>query len=188
LGREEVELFLLHEPERKELVHDDLLRFLEDARAAGRIGNYGIGGEYSRVAELYATRRAYTPVLQFEHSVFGPALNVPEAFRVHYRTFSRPAAALGVRFATDKKLCWWWSEMVGADLQEPSTLARLLLRASLDQYPGALTLFSTTSEEHIYENASVACDERLRDPAHRLRKLILEDDLGVGRELYTDEQ
>jgi choline dehydrogenase-like flavoprotein/diketogulonate reductase-like aldo/keto reductase len=188
LGREEVELFLLHEPERKELVHDDLLRFLEDARAAGKIGNFGIGGEHSRVAELYATRRAYTPVLQFEHSVFRPKLNVSEAFRVHYRTFARPATALGARFAGDKQLCWWWSEMVGADLQEPSVLARLLLRASLDQYPGALTLFSTASEEHIYENVLVARDERLRDPAHRLYKLILEDDLGVGNELYAGDK
>jgi choline dehydrogenase-like flavoprotein/aryl-alcohol dehydrogenase-like predicted oxidoreductase len=184
LGREEVELFLLHEPERTELVDDELLSFLENARAAGKIGNFGIGGEYSRVKELYATRRAYTPVLQFEHSIVGPALDVPEAFRVHYRTFARPAAAFGARFAADKRLCWWWSEMVGADLQEPSVLARLLLRAALDEHPNALTLFSTSSEEHIYENVSAARDEKLRDPAHRLRKLIFEDDLGVGMELY----
>jgi choline dehydrogenase-like flavoprotein len=184
LGREAVELFLLHEPERTDLIHDDLLRFLDDARTAGRIGNFGIGGEYNRVAELYATRRAYTPVLQFEHSIAGPNISVPEAFRVHYRTFARPAAALTARFLADRKLCWWWSEMVGADLQEPSTLARLLLRASLDQHPAALTLFSTSSEDHIYDCATVARDERLRDPAKRLRKLIQEDDLGIGAELY----
>jgi aryl-alcohol dehydrogenase-like predicted oxidoreductase len=184
LGREQIELFLLHEPERTELVHDDLLAFLEEARDAGKIGNFGIGGEYSRVAELYATRRAYTPVMQFEHSIFGPSIAVPESLRVHYRTFARAASALTARFTTDPRLGWWWSEMVGADLREPRVLAQLLLRASLDEYPEALTLFSTSSEQHIYENAAVAQDSALAEPARRLRKLVREDDLGVGAELY----
>lgn len=184
LGREQVELFLLHEPERTDLVHDDLLAFLEEARAAGKIGNFGIGGEYSRVTELYATRRAYTPLMQFEHSIFGPALTVPESVRVHYRTFARAASALTARFAADRRLGWWWSEMVGADLQEPQVLAQLLLRASLDESPDALNLFSTSVEQHIYENAAVAQDSALIEPARRLRKLVREDDLGVGAELY----
>jgi aryl-alcohol dehydrogenase-like predicted oxidoreductase/choline dehydrogenase-like flavoprotein len=184
LGREQVELFLLHEPERTDLVHDDLLAFLQEARAAGKIGNFGIGGEFSRVAELYATRRAYTPVMQFEHSIFGPVVAVPESIRVHYRTFARAASALSARFAAHRGLGWWWSEMVGADLQEPRVLAQLLLRASLDEHPEALTLFSTSSEQRIYENATVAQDSALIEPARRLRKLVQESDLGVGAELY----
>jgi aryl-alcohol dehydrogenase-like predicted oxidoreductase/choline dehydrogenase-like flavoprotein len=185
LGREQVALFLLHEPERTDLVHDDLLEFLQEARAAGKIGNFGIGGEYSRVAELYASRRAYTPVMQFEHSIFGPAISVPEAIRVHYRTFARAESALTARFAADRGLGWWWSEMVGADLQEPRVLAQLLLRAALDEYPESLSLFSTSSEQHIYKNATVAQDSSLIEPARRLRKLINEGDLGVGAELYS---
>jgi aryl-alcohol dehydrogenase-like predicted oxidoreductase/choline dehydrogenase-like flavoprotein len=185
LGREQVELFLLHEPERTDLVHDDLLAFLHEARAVGKIGNFGIGGEGSRVAELYATRRAYTPVMQFEHSIFGPAIAVPESIRVHYRTFARAASALSERFAADRGLGWWWSEMAGADLREPQVLAQLLLRASLDEHPEALTLFSTSSEEHIYQNATVAQDSSLIEPARRLRKLVSEGDLGVGAELYS---
>jgi aryl-alcohol dehydrogenase-like predicted oxidoreductase len=184
LGREEVEIFLLHEPDRMDLVNDDLLQFLEEARSAGKIGNYGIGGEYSLVTELYATRRHYTRVLQFEHSIFGPHLQVPEAFRIHYRTFAKPAAAFAERMEGDKGLCWWWSEMVGMDLREPSTQANLLLRAALDESPGAMTLFSASSEEHIYECAGSATNQALSEPAGRLRKLIIEDDLGIGNQLY----
>lgn len=184
LGREHVDIFLLHEPERTELVHDDLLRFLEDARTAGRIGTFGIGGEYTRVAELYATRRAYTPVLQFEHSIFGPHLDLPEARRIHYRTFQRPAAALLAAFRQDPGRAWWWSEMVGADLQEPAVLSRLLLRAALDEHPEALTLFSTTTEAHIYTNVAASTDKQTGETAARLARLIREDDLGIAAALY----
>jgi aryl-alcohol dehydrogenase-like predicted oxidoreductase len=188
LGREEVELFLLHEPERTELIHDDLLEFLLRQRELGRIGNFGIGGEYSRVPELYATRRAYTPVLQFEQSICGPAIHVPEAFRVHYRTFAKPAIALRNRFLADRKLAWWWSEMVGADLLEPQVLSSLLFRAELDTYPEALTLFSASAESHIYANVETSREQNLRDPAQRLKKLIHEDDLGIRAELYHQRE
>ncbi|WP_263380245.1 aldo/keto reductase [Granulicella paludicola] len=184
LGRERIELFLLHEPERLELVHDDLLRFLDDARTAGKIGGFGIGGEAARVAELHGTRRAYAPVLQFEHSIFSPELSLPDARRIHYRTFVRPAATLLQRLKTEPQLAWWWSEMVGADLQEPSVVSRLLLRASLDQHPGTMTLFSTTHEHHIYENVTVAEDSNLAEAAGRLAKLIRENDLGIGAALH----
>jgi aryl-alcohol dehydrogenase-like predicted oxidoreductase len=184
LGRDRIEIFLLHEPDRMDLVHDDLLHFLQDVRAAGKIGNFGIGGGVSRVAELYATRRAYTPVLQFEHSAFGPKLDLPQSKRIHYRTFSPPATALAAVFARDPGIAWWWSEMVGADLREPSVLSRLLLKAALDDEHGALTLFSTGSEEHIYENVTVAQDTHLTDQALRLRRLILEGDMDLGETLY----
>ncbi|QMV17481.1 hypothetical protein GOB94_01210 [Granulicella sp. 5B5] len=184
LGREHIDIFLLHEPERTELVHDDLLSFLEDARTAGKIGSFGIGGDYARVAELYATRRAYTPVLQFEHSIFGPRLDLPEACRIHYRTFQRPTSALTAAFQQEPGLGWWWSEKIGADLQEPAVLSRLLLRASLDQYPNALTLFSTSTERHIYDNVTAATDDRLGEIATRLTRLVHENDLGVTDSLY----
>jgi D-threo-aldose 1-dehydrogenase len=174
LGRERVEILLLHEAEPSELIHDDLLRFLEDTRAEGKIGNFGIGGEYARVAELYTTRRAYAPVLQFEHSVFSADLSLPEAYRIHYRTFAEPAATLRQVFAKDEGLCERWSEQVGADLIEPRTVARLLLRASLDDYPASLTLFSTTNEERLYDNVAAAEDDKLVEPAARLVKLVRE--------------
>ncbi len=184
LGREYVEIFLLHEPESTELVHDDLLRFLEDARAAGKIGNFGIGGDYSRVVELYTTCRAYTPILQFEQSIFGPHLDLPASHRIHYRTFQRPTAAITTAFQQNPNLGWWWSEMVGADLQEPTVLARLLLRGALDEYPEALTLFSTSTEQHIYDNVAAASDTQLGEQSKRLARLIRENDLDLYATLY----
>jgi aryl-alcohol dehydrogenase-like predicted oxidoreductase/choline dehydrogenase-like flavoprotein len=172
LRRDHVDLFLLHEPDVQDLQHDHLLTFLEAQRTAGKIANFGIGGEFYRMEPLHARRSAYTPVLQFEHSIFGPHLSLGDAYRIHYRTFAKPAAALAHLLGKDLELTRQWSAAVDADLAEPLILSRLLLKASLDQYPQSLTLFSSASEEHIFDNVAVATDPRLTTPAQRLIELV----------------
>ena len=184
LGREHIDIFLLHEAVPDDLRDQCLLRFLEDAQVAGKIGAFGVGGEYDQVPELFAKRRAFASVLQFEHSIFGEHLELPDILRVQYRTFGPAARLLLDAFQRDRALAWWWSEMTGMDLQEPRNLSRLLLRAALDEYPRALTLFSSSREQHIYDNAAVAQDSRLSDPALRLRRLVHEADPGVRAQLY----
>lgn len=188
LGRDHVEFFLLHEAHAEELVHDDLLEFLNRERAGGRIGEFGIGGEYAEVPSLYEKRRGYTRVLQMEWSVFGPALAVPDAYRVHYRTFARPAEALGRWLGQVPARLRYWSETVDASLDEPLVLSRLLLKASLDAWPNSLTLFSTRREEHIRDNVQVAADDKLIGPARRLALLIEQEDSGLGSELYRADR
>lgn len=184
LGRDHVELFLLHEAHVEELVHDGLLEFLERERVAGKIGDYGIGGEYAEVPALYERCRGYSRVLQMEWSVFGLEFAVPEACRIHYRTFARPADALGKLFEREPERQRRWSEIVDAELEEPLVLSRLLLKASLDAWPNSLTLFSTRREEHIFDNAAVAANASLSAPAERLARLIREEETGIGAALY----
>lgn len=183
LGREHVDLYLLHEPEPGDLIHDDLLAFLHKEVERGRIGAFGAGGEYYRMNELLATHPAYVPVMQFEHSIAGPHLVLPGVQRIHYRTFAPLAETLLIRIDADPAMAARWSKEVGADLGEPSTLSRLLLRAELDDWPESLMLFSTRSEEHIFHNMEAAADERLAGPAVRLKCLIAADgiDLYQGR-------
>jgi len=184
LGRDRIELLLLHEPTLDDLVHDDLLDFLESQKSAGTIGNFGIGGEFYRMESLRSQYPAYTPVLQFEHSIFGPEINLGGSYFIHYRIFAKPCQILAQRFNSDQKLARSWSETVGRDLQDPQQLAKLVLRASLDKYPSTLTLFSTGSEEHIFDNVVAATDASLAAPAQRLWEQVRADDLGIGRELY----
>jgi aryl-alcohol dehydrogenase-like predicted oxidoreductase/choline dehydrogenase-like flavoprotein len=168
LRRERVELFLLHEATVEDLVHDDLLEFLVRQREAGVIGEFGVGGEASRVAALYRERRQYVPVLQFENSVLGPAVDVAGSWRVHYRVFAPAVAALGERFAREPDLARRGTQEVGADLQEPEVLAKLLLRASLDANAGTLTLFSSRTEQRVYGCVAAATEAWLAEPAQRL--------------------
>jgi hypothetical protein len=189
-GRDHIELFLLHEPAVEDLAHDDLLAFLESARQAGKIDNFGIGGEFYRVEQLFRERPLYTKVLQFEYSIFGPFLNLPSTptggpSRIHYRTFTRASQALSRRFARDPQATMRWSSFVGLDLSEPAILSRLLLKAALDEHPSDLALFSTRSENHIFDNIAVASDHELTAPSKRLFELARTEDLGITAELYS---
>jgi choline dehydrogenase-like flavoprotein/diketogulonate reductase-like aldo/keto reductase len=184
LGRNQVELFLLHEPDVNDLVDDDLFAFLDEQRTAGRIGDFGIGGEYYRMQDLYREKHRYARVMQFEFSILGPMLDLPETYRIHYRTFAKPAEALAKLFDRQPDLARRWSEIVNAELQEPQVLARLLLKASLDEHPKSLTLFSTRQEAHIFDNVEVATNMSLVEPARRLVALLREDDFSLGRDLY----
>jgi diketogulonate reductase-like aldo/keto reductase len=186
LGRDRIELLLLHEATVDDLRHDDLLTFLESQKAAGTIGNFGIGGEFYRMEALHRLYPAYTPVLQFEHSIFGPKMDLGGSYPIHYRTFAKPADLLAQRLSADLGMTRRWSDIVGMDLQDPQQLSRLLLRASLDKYPDSLTLFSTGSEEHIFDNVAAATDASLAGPAERLWDQVQADDLGIGQELYRE--
>jgi choline dehydrogenase-like flavoprotein/diketogulonate reductase-like aldo/keto reductase len=188
LGRDRIELLLLHEPTPDDLKHEDLLDFLESKKAAGTIGNFGIGGEFHRMEALHHKYPAYTPVLQFEHSVFGPKMDLRDSYLIHYRTFAKPTDRLSQRFSADPGLGRRWSDTVGMDLQDPHQLSRVLLRASLDRYPDSLTLFSTGSEEHIFDNVASAMDATLAGPAQRLWEQVQADDLGIGAELYGEAE
>jgi aryl-alcohol dehydrogenase-like predicted oxidoreductase/choline dehydrogenase-like flavoprotein len=186
LRRERVELFLLHEAEAADLVHDDLLEWLQRKQVAGVIGAFGVGGEYAKIPPLYAERRAYVPVLQYEHSILGPSLNVPGSYCAYYRVFAPAARALYALLQRKPEVRHSWSDKVGADLAEPEVLSQLLLRAALDDAPGALTLFSTGSEEHIFHNVEIASNAALAAPAAQLAALLHEDDHGLGRKLYGE--
>jgi hypothetical protein len=102
---------------------------------------------------------------------------VPDAYRIHYRAFAKAALTLGTRFETDPALARNWSEITGHDLQEPAILSNLLLKAALNAYPNSIVLFSTGNEAHIFNNVSVAEDNKLTCPAARLTALLREDAL-----------
>jgi choline dehydrogenase-like flavoprotein/diketogulonate reductase-like aldo/keto reductase len=187
LRRDHIELFLLHEPTVADLTHDDLLAFLESQQAAGKIGSFGIGGEFHRMESLHAQRPAYARVLQFEQSILGPHLNLgnlPGTHRIHYRTFAKPATALTAHLSAHPETAARWSATVGADLTEPLILARLLLKASLDLHPHSLTLFSTRREEHIFDNVAVAEDPTLTEPARLLTDLARQEAPELTQNLY----
>jgi aryl-alcohol dehydrogenase-like predicted oxidoreductase len=184
LGREHIDLFLLHEPTVDDLCHDDLLEFLHKQQAQGVIGGFGIGGEHHRLPELLRHRPEYARILQVEHSIFGPNVELPAKQRIHHRGFARAAALLAARLALQPSLSGRWSEEVQLDMDEPKVLRGLLLKALLEKYPETLLLFSSSTEEHIFANVDVAINETWSAPARRLMALLRGDDLGMGEALY----
>ena len=173
LGRDFIDIFLLHEAEASLLVHDDLVDALEEAKRQGKIGEYGIGGEDFHLPGLLANRRPYCRVLQFEWSLLAPPLDTADAYRIHYRVFAKATQALGKRFEQQPELARQWSDETGMDLREPGAVSRLLLKAALDAWPANPALFSTGHESHILDNVAAATDESLAEPASRLASLMI---------------
>jgi hypothetical protein len=172
LGRERVELFLLHEATAAELTHPDLLDWLLRKREQGVIGNFGFGGEYANIPALLRKRPEYVPVLQFERSLLQPAIDTGNAWCAYYRTFAPTARRFTAIFDSNPTLLRSWSDIVGLDLSEPEIVSRLVLKATLESWPAALQLFSTGSEAHIFSNAAVAGNSTLARPAGKLAALI----------------
>jgi D-threo-aldose 1-dehydrogenase len=179
LKRDLIDLFLLHEPLPGDLGNDDLLAALEKAKEEGKIGEFGIGGDYTRIPDLIAQRKNFCRVLQFEWSVIGPDLQLPEVYRIHYRVFAPAARRVIARFEKEPALVRRWSDAVGKELKDPAVLSSLLLRAALDAWPDSLAIFSTANEAHVRENVETCANARLTTAATKLTALLRESDVGA---------
>lgn len=186
MRRDFVDLLLLHEPEVDDLAHDDLLEFLQTAKTGCKIADFGIGGDFHRIPDLYANRRRYCRVLQFEWSILSRAV-IPDAYRIHYQVFAKAATVLANGFDRDPGQARQWSDATGADLNEPAVLSALLLRAALDAWPDSPVLFSTASEARIFDNVRLAENSALRHPAARLSALLHDENVIVAASLKNSQ-
>ena len=168
IGRDRIDLLLLHEATVHDLTDPRLLDWLRELRAAGTIGDFGIGGPAERLAALVAERGEWCPVLQYDWSPLEPPRHHPESRAIFYRSFAPAAARLTTRLDADAALCRSWSDETGIDLSVRRNLAALMLRAALNSGGDSLVLFSTAKPEHIREAAQVADDTSLDGPAARL--------------------
>ena len=169
---ERVDIWLLHEAEAEDLADDALLRFLEEARAAGKVGSYGVGSDRDKIMVLERERAAYCPVLQYEWSVLDPLIAPGASFRIHHRALTENFRALHEALAGDEARAKRWSEHCDADLRDAEVLARLMLKASLVANPDSVVLFSSKRPEHVRGNAAIADDAGAADKALRLYALV----------------
>ena len=176
LRTDHIDLFLLHEVTALDLpaqaMDDTLLRLLEDAVASGKIGAFGIGSERDEIPALLAQHPRFCPVTQYEWSVLNPAVAPGPCFRIHHRALSERFHALTGLLSTDAACAQRWSAATGADLAEPGTLARLMLKASWLLNPASLLLFSSKSAHHIQQNVIHMDDPGLDAAALGLYKLF----------------
>lgn len=172
LRMERVDVWLLHEATVEDLTDDGLLRFLEDAVSAGRMGAFGVGSERARAEALMAKRPEYCRVAQFEWSVMEEPVGETAAFRIHHRALTENYRALHASIAADKTKAARWSREVGANVADSETLAALMLKAALVENPRSVILFSSKSAAHVKKNVRTAEDASLEAPARRLYALV----------------
>ncbi len=163
---------LLHEAAAEDLRDESLLRFLEDATRAGKIGAFGVGSAAGKIPALYAERSAYCPVIQCEWDPLWSADRYAGHFTVFHNVFKNWPARLAEQFRRDEALCRRWSQETGADLAAPGMLFSLLMKAALLHNPGGIILFFSKKKRNIAGNARIACDAALETPARTLLGLI----------------
>jgi len=169
---EQIDVWLLHEATAADLVDDELLRFLEDAVAHGKIRAFGVGSDGSQISELLEKQPKYCSVVQYEWSVFDRTIGSGGSFRIHHRALTHHFTSLLAALKADRELSRRWAEYVGADITDAGVLSQLMLKASLVMNPESIVLFSSKQPERIRMNAAVADDARLEEPAKRFYEIV----------------
>ncbi|MES2390108.1 MAG: aldo/keto reductase [Acidobacteriota bacterium] len=173
---ERIDVWLMHEAEASDLGDEGLLRFCEDAVASGKIGAFGVGSERKRIPALMRERPEFCGVLQHDWSVFDETIGATAAFRIHHRSLTENFSGLRETLASDREMRAAWSREIGVNLDDPSVLAHLMLKAALVENPVSLILVSSKKPAHIFDNVRVVGDATLVEPARRLHALAV----GVG--------
>ncbi|MCV7331810.1 aldo/keto reductase [Mycobacterium cookii] len=177
-----IDYFLLHEPHAV-LADDyqDLVDYLETQRSRDVIGCWGPAGDLSRADDAsVATLSARAPALQCPYDLIagyrGPQ---PERDRLNI-TFGFLAEALprviGV-MSSEPEFRAQCSELLDADLGDPRTVLRLLVRDAVAHNPSGTVLVSSTKIKNL-EMTCGSVDVALRNEV-QVANMIRDCFLGV---------
>ena len=172
LRTDHIDIWLLHDAIPADLHDDGLLRLMQDAVVAGKIGTFGLGSDRKAINEVADTRPEYLPVVQFAWSVLDTPVPATKSFQIHHRALTDNFRRLHQQLLADQARCTQWSGLVGSDLADARALSALMLKAALLENPSGIVLFSSKRAEHIGNNVAVAGDATLESPARRLYALV----------------
>ncbi len=172
LRLDHIDLLLLHEARAMDLAEERLLRTLEDLVASGKIGDFGIGSEGSKIAALRQQKSAFCRVLQYEWSVMDETVPQDDAFRLHHRALTQNFRSLHAALVANPARCRSWSGECGLDLGNADVLAGVMLKVALLCNPHSVILFSSKQRQNVAKNAAVARDGANAAQALRFRALV----------------
>ncbi len=158
LRTDHVDILLLHEATADDL-DDALLGALERCVHAGKIASFGIGSAAGSAAAIWHADRRFCPVLQLEWSVLsGIAPDHPGSFVITHRALGASFERLNAWLLDNPAVARTWSNELGVDVAVPAALSQLMLAAARVANRAGITLFSSTSAEHIRRNVALLAD------------------------------
>ncbi len=170
-----IDVFLLHDAALDEVSGNDaLLHMVEQGRADGKIGVYGVGTERKHAEAILRDAPAFAPVVQREWSVFDP-LDQDAAFHITHRALAANRRRLQAYLESVPDVAAEWSSSAGVDLRRPEELSALMMRAAFWATPAGVVLFSSKSEAHIRSNAQLAMGRSEDMQAEALYRLVQRD-------------
>jgi D-threo-aldose 1-dehydrogenase len=145
-----IDVFLLHDPVGDLIARaPELIDYLDEQRRLGRIRCWGVTGQPSDLpGVMECLGRA--PVVQFRDDIFEGPLSaelMPDSARITYGALARALPVLRRFLAHSPGASDMWSNRVGVDLAEESSLPRMLLSIALRRNVAGPVLFSTTRAE-----------------------------------------
>jgi D-threo-aldose 1-dehydrogenase len=149
LGTDYIDIFFLHDPLPGSVRTDEVLSYLEKARAAGLIRTWGIAGEPEPTTAVAKSFHRAIPVRQLRNDIFLRSLSCLRSgtSSITYGVISRAVTSIITHTrASDGAR---WKELTGADCCNRESVASFLLRAALRDNGGGVVLFSTTSPSRI---------------------------------------
>jgi diketogulonate reductase-like aldo/keto reductase len=169
-----IDIFLLHECELSNCT-DELLRFLEDARSAGKIKTFGIGTSFDQVEAIVIHKPEFCPVVQFKSNIVSQNIHLlrgkknaseyPSNFITH-GSFE-PVKEILRRAKVDLAWTARWSKEIQADIADADVVVGLTLQQALHANEGGKILFQSSSLSRVAKNIHLAeipkfCGEQLR--------------------------
>jgi aryl-alcohol dehydrogenase-like predicted oxidoreductase len=172
MGTDYVDIFLLHEADVADASSSPLVEALLREVAKGKIRHIGIGSAFEKLNEPNRLPAEYK-ILQFEDNVVDrnvARLSSRDRFLITHSIFV-PAQMLLTAVNASPELFHEYSHRIGIDLNDPSTIAALLLRWALWSNANGIVLFSSRNPLHITRNvqeAESAAASHLSDEARLL--------------------
>lgn len=159
LGTDYIDVFLLHDPNHNLISQaPDLIEFMNEQCQVGRIRCWGVTAEPSELPDVMQFL-GQTVVAQFKDDIFDLPLTdrrLPAGARITYGALSHALPLLRRFLAQSSDVSRLWSERLGVDLTEESSLPKILLGASLRRNVDGPVLFSTTRAERAQMAAEAA--------------------------------
>jgi D-threo-aldose 1-dehydrogenase len=152
VGRDHLELLLLHDPQPGSVASDELCAYLEHARDVGDIVTWGVAGEPAATLQVARALPVSPPVLQTRYDALEPSSPLDGEHARAWISFGILGRALSVipaHVAADASRCRAWRESIGADCADREALARILVRYTARANPGGVLLFGTIRSEHL---------------------------------------
>lgn len=145
-----IDIFLLHDPVGNLIKGaPELVNYLDKQCLLGKIRCWGVTGRHSELAGI-TERVGRAPVVQFRDDIFEDSLNgelLADGARITYGSLGRSLPVLRRFFAEFPSASHMWSERLGVDLSDESSLPRILLSIALQRNANGPVLFTTTRPE-----------------------------------------
>ncbi|HEY0107591.1 MAG TPA: aldo/keto reductase [Rhizomicrobium sp.] len=167
LGTDHVDLLLLHQVDPG-AVSDELLRFLEERKAAGAIGAYGIGTTRQDGEAIARAWPQLVDVVQTGFSVPDPPPLRGTALTITHGAL-RGSGELRKSLQADSARRRQFEDATGLDLTADLTAA--LLCGAYTAHDG-IVLVATRNPDHLAANVAAVSDARLREAGRKLAGLL----------------